>query len=552
MYVFMSFVIFGSLFFILEQVFSWRTSHALSNILLVVVAIYFPPFQIKQVHGTAKSKFASVLIWILVGISLVTFLKGKTNVLNSLLSGYDNVGHFSMMKTISECQGYLSDCELTGVATPDGYKFYPQYFHYVFSPFISTFGEQHQLSMYFAISSAIYVCTLNFAFKALGSLGEKFQLHSKATYKKKGRLKKALPNPQKNLNGGKITGPIFKVIILLLVTYIHSLGYLNYEFVILCLLAWMLVFKHISGEKDFLYVFLLFMASASIYPLVLPPNLAIMCYFVLQARAKVSKTFLIIYSVAVFLFSTLVILSNMKTNAQYVTTDGGNIVLIIFIVSILIALIWDLSSLGKSLENKWWKFEPIMLALIIYSLYSLSLFVFNIASGERMGYYTQKMSLIAILLSIPQLLYFLAKYNYLENIREQLGRKIAIWLIGMVSLVGWSTIPYINAAKQHLAILYNPMIYLSKIATFDESKSLQSERILKVAEFKQEIDEPLLIRSVTGPQDTIWANALRSSWSTDLELSLQKGVLNLNDPKIPILGSKQEGFEVSKWNQGER
>jgi hypothetical protein len=312
------------------------------------------------------------------------------------------------------------------------------------------------------------------------------------------------------------------------------------------------VSKHISGEKDFLYVFLLFMASSSIYPLVLPPNLVLMCYFVFQARAKVSRTFLVIYSMAVFLFSTLVILSNIKTNAQYVTTDGGNITLIIFIVSILIALIWDLFSLGKSFEKKWWKFEPITFTLIIYLLYSLSLFVFNISSGERMGYYTQKMSLIAILLSIPQLIYFIAKYNYLENIREQLGRKIAIWLIGMVSLIGWSTISYINVAKQQLAILYNPMVYLSKIATFDESKSLQSERILKVAEFKPEIDEPLLIRSATGPQDTIWANTLRSSWSTDLDSSLQKGVLNLNDPKTPILGSKQEGFEVSIWKQGVR
>jgi hypothetical protein len=168
-----------------------------------------------------------------------------------------------------------------------------------------------------------------------------------------------------------------------------------------------------------------------------------------------------------------------------------------------------------------------------------------------MGYYTQKMSLIAILLSIPQLLYFLAKSNYLENVRNQLGLKIAIWLIGMLSLAGLSTIPYINAAKQQLAILYNPMMYLSKIATFDDSTSPQSERILKVGVFKPEIVKPLLIRSVTGPQDTIWANALRSSWSTDLESSLQKGVLNINDPKIPILGSKQEGFEVSIWNHGE-
>jgi hypothetical protein len=551
-YVFMSFLLFGSVFFILEQFISWRISHALSNTLLVVVAIYFPPSQIKQIHGTAKSKFDSVSIWILAGISVVTLLRGKTYVLNSLLSGYDNVGHFSMMKTISECQGYLSECELTGIATPDGYRFYPQYFHYVFSPFISAFGEQHQLSMYYAISMAIYLCTLNFAFKALGSIEEKFDSHLKGTFSKKGKLKKTLLNPQKNLQSAKSTGLIFKVTILLLVTYIHGLGYLNYEFAILCLLAWLLVFKHISGKKDLLYVLLLFMASSSIYPLVLPPSLALMCYLVFQARAKVSNAFLIIYSISVFLYSTLVILSNIKTNAKYATTAGGNIFLIIFIVSILIALIWDKFGLRNSTEKKWWEFEPITFMLIIYSVYSLSLYVFNISSGERMGYYTQKMSLIAILLSIPQLLYFLAKSNYLESIRNQLGLKISIWLIGMASLAGLSTIPYINAAKQQLAILYNPMIYLSKIATFDASSSPQSERILKAAVFKPEIVEPLLIRSVTGPQDTIWANALRSSWSTDLESSLQKGVLNINDPKIPILGSKQEGFEVSIWNYGER
>jgi hypothetical protein len=315
-----------------------------------------------------------------------------------------------------------------------------------------------------------------------------------------------------------------------------------------------LIFKKTSGVKDFFYVFLLFMTTSSIYPLVIPPNLLFMCFFIFQARAKVPKTFLIIYSIAVFLFSASVIARNIKTNAQYVTTDGGNVILIIFIVSILIASVWDLIdfNLGKPLEKKWWNFEPITFTLVIYSLYSLSLFIFNISSGQRMGYYTQKMSLIAILLSIPQLIYFIAKYNYLENIREQLGRKIAIWLIGMACLIGWSIIPYINTAQQQLAILYNPMIHLSKIATIDESKSLQSERILKVADFKPEIDEPLLIRSVTGPQDTIWANALRSSWSTDLESSLQKGVLNLNDPKTPILGSKQEGFEVSIWNQGAR
>ena len=550
--VFISFLTFGSLFFILDQFLLWRISHVFSNILLVVIAIYFSPFQNMGSQRKARFKFTLVLIWILAVVSFVTLLRGKTYVLNSLLSGYDNVGHFSMMKTISECQGYLSKCELTGFATPDGYRFYPQFFHYVFSPFISALGEQHQLSTYFAISMAIYLCTLNFAFKALGSLNEKFILPSKAMYNKKGRRKKALQNPQKISNGGKITGPIFQVMVLLLVTYIHSLGYLNFEFVILCLLAWVLIFKHISGEKDFLYVFLLYSATSSIYPLVLPPNLLLMCFFIFQARSQVSKTFLIIYSTAVLLFSALVISRNMETNAQYIATDGGNIILIIFIVAILIASVWDLTNLGKPLEKQWWNFEPIIFTLVIYSLYSLSLFVFNISSGQRMGYYTQKMCLIAILFSIPQLIHFIAKYNYLENIREHLGRKIAIWLMGMVGLIGWSIIPYINAAQQQLAILYNPMIYLSKIATFDESKSIQSERILEVVEFKPEINTPLLIRSVTGPQDTIWANALRSSWSTDLESSLQKGVLNLNDPKPPILGSKQEGFEVSIWNQGVR
>jgi hypothetical protein len=489
-------------------------------------------------------RFDSLMILFLILLHTLIILQGEKSILRNLLIGYDNVGHFSMLKTLANCGGFLTNCNLTGIATPEGYRNYPQYFHYSLSSYMNVFSEENRLLTYFVISSTVYILLVFFMFRIFNfvvdtpinnrsSLGTKtLKSRSKKTPGKKSYSKKQWTIP-------------FKILILLGVTYIHSLGYLNFEYSILLLIVWVSCIQQRLLLNPLTVSLFLFMASSSSYPLIVIPCCLIFCGLILNRDYKFNKVFSTLYCLAIAIFTFNKVLGNLSTNSQYITSEGGSSEYMVVILGLVACyLYFDLVKQGN-LRNYFHSTKLLSLINSNFFVFAIFLYLFNLIRGESPGYYTQKMCMILMLFIIPDMYISAEKSGLLARVYNQLVLKILTSVIVVLLSLNVSPQFLYGTLKEKFFFVVQPAIYIRELLTLNTSKDSQSSRIVQASKLSEGEKYPLLIFSESAVQDTIWVNAIRSTWGAELERRVIEGVLTDSSKTEPAFISEDDSYQVS-------
>jgi len=518
---------YGAFKFSFDTFLSWSLSQILANVGITIIGLHLNSRQ-ETNHEVFNLRFRQSILAIFGLSSFFSLLGGNKKIMNILLPGYDNVGHFSIIKIIAECQGFLSDCQQTGNATPGGYRNYPQYFHYLFSSFFESVENSQQIKVYFLISTAIFFLNLNLSLRLIhfNTFGNPFNSSTAVKTKGKRTRGKQKSSTKNRKSQRKLIQLIFSIICLLSLTYIHSLGYVNLEFSILGVLTMLIISQQSSNKLQVLALFVVAMASSASYSLMSLPNTAVLFFIVYKINKQMEiRIELFLYSLIYLIFLGNLITNNLKVTFRYMTTSGGDISFVLIVGFLLVSYFASRFRNVDSVKAQIRSLDIVDFAFVTYSFYSLLLLLYNLFRGESIGYYTQKMSMICFLLAIPVMYRVVVEIDLLPSLFEFFGLKIMISLLVFSLVFGNSYGTLISAYKSQFSFLVPSVHYLSSIFFLRPSNLAQSERILYSSNLRGFDAKPLLIKSVTGPQDTIWVNAMRSTWSTKLENGLQQGLL---------------------------
>jgi hypothetical protein len=513
---------YGALKFSFDTFLSWNLSQILANIGMTIIGLHLNSRE-ETNYEVFNLRVRQSILSILGLFSFFRLLAGNEKIMNDLLPGYDNVGHFSMIKIVAECQSFLSDCEKTGNATPEGYRNYPQYFHYLFSSFFETLENSQQIRVYFLISTAVFLLNLNLSMRMIHSNTFENLFISSTAVKTKGKRK----NFTKRRNSKKKSIQlIFLLISFLSITYIHALGYVNMEFSILGLLTMFVISQQSFNKLQVLALFVIATASSASYPLMSLPNTAVLFFIVYKIYKQTEMRIeLLLYSLIHLIFLGNMIINNLRVTFGYMTTSGGNILFVLVVGFLLVSYFTSRFRKVDSITAEIRSLDIVDFAFVTYSLYSILLLIYNLFRGESIGYYTQKMSMIVFILAIPVMYRVVVESDLLPSLFELFGLKVIISFLAFLLVFGNPFGTLIAAYKSNFTFVTTPVHYLGNFFFLRQSDTSQSERILYSANLRGFHAKPLFIKSATGPQDTIWVNAIRSTWSTKVESGLQEGLL---------------------------
>lgn len=533
---------YGALKFFFDIFLSWNISQSLANVGITIVGLHLHSREL------VRQEFLSLrvrqgILSILSLFSLFTLLGGDKRIMNNLLVGYDNVGHFSMIKVIAECQGFLTNCEKTGIATPEGYRYYPQYFHFVFSSFFESLESAQQLKIYFVISTIVFLLNVNLAIKIIDS--KKFRKFSISTKDSGNKGKRKPPIKKSNLQK-KLLLTVFSILSALSITYIHSLGYINLEFSLLALLTMIIISQQSTNKLQVLFLFVLAAASSSAYPLMSLPNTAVLFFIVYQIYKQTeTKIPLYFYSFTYLIFLGNLILNNLNSNFRYMTTSGGNIFIVLVVGILLVSYFVVRFPRVDSLRSEFNSLEIVDFAFVTYGFYSILLLLYNYIKGESIGYYTQKMAMVVFVFAIPVINRIMNDLDLFNTLFKNFSLKVVCTVLVFSLVFGNSYGALISAYRSNFTFLINPIHYLSEFFSLRPKNVSQSERILLSANLPGYRGESLVMKSATGPQDTIWVNAIRSTWSTQVDNGLQQGLLQESKKEYLTTIQIFDNFEIA-------
>jgi len=496
--------------------------------------------------------FEKFVILGLVNFHLIVLIKGKQAILSHLLIGYDNVGHFSMMQTIKDCRSYLTECILTGTATPEGYRNYPQYFHVSFAKFIDLLGIDNRIIVYFVISSTIYVLNVYFMLRIFNIFNETFEVAGVIRVKKRksqAKINKRTHEKSKTRSVSrsiKYASLLARTFLILAATYIHSLGYLNFEYAILLLLFWIICIKQKLFFNPHFASLIIFMASSASYPLLVIPNTVLFLSIIFNSEYYASRKIKGIYIFGITLFATLKIAENISTNAVYLTSEGGSPVFMLAMLGTTILYICTDVYKSKKILIYLTSNKILNLVLVINLGFTFILFLFNQFRGNSPGYYTQKMCMFLMIFMIPPIYGFARETGLLQKTLRLFLVKSLVSIIAVSALFSISPEGIYSSFKNQLFFLSQPAIYLQNLVSFSGIKESQSLRILNSAKLISPEDSPILLHSESSVQDTIWVNTLRSTWGQQLESSMWGGILENPNKKNLIFEANDGSYWVSR------
>ena len=543
-----SFVVISAAWFLIDKV-DIGPQHLWKILFLLALFVLSQRnFLVTYSPKSEMQKFDTFTILSLSIIHCLILLQGEKGILRNLLIGYDNVGHFSMLKTLAQCDDFLTDCKLTGIATPEGYRNYPQYFHYSFSSFMNLLGEGNSLHIYFIISSTVYILLVFFMFRIFNQLIEtqgRTQPNSRRNPSKVKKSKKSEVNQRKqNYSKAPSTVPL-KILILLGVTYIHSLGYLNFEYSILLILVWVSCIQQKLLLNPLFVSLFLFMASSSSYPLIVIPSCLIFLVLILNPDFRPKKITSVLYSFSLILFTLNMILGNLSTNSEFITSIGGSSEYMFIVLALVATFLYIDIFLHRNILSYLEPARLLSLNIATYFAFTIFLFLFNLIRGESAGYYTQKMCMILMLLVIPEIYVTGQKIGLWKRLYNQVIAKLVSSLLIVVATLNVSPDFILTALKQKLFFVAQPAIYIRELITFPGSKDSQSGRIITATQLDEQIESSLLIYSKNAVQDTIWVNAIRSSWGAELEKAMLGGVLSKEPESEVIYTAEDNSYQVA-------
>jgi len=153
--------------------------------------------------------------------------------------------------------------------------------------------------------------------------------------------------------------------------------------------------------------------------------------------------------------------------------------------------------------------------------------------------------MILMLFIIPDMYISAEKSGLLARVYNQLVLKILTSVI--VVLLSLNVPPQFlyGALKEKFFFVVQPAIYIRELLTLNTSKDSQSSRIVQASKLSEGEKYPLLIFSESAVQDTIWVNAIRSTWGAELERRVIEGVLTDSSKTEPAFISEDDSYQVS-------
>ena len=449
-------------------------------------------------------------IFLLISFGLWLFMNSKQSykmLIHTLFNlGYDQVGHFAIMRTLSKCSEYLYLCDPNSSLLPLNYMFYPQQWHILFSKFMSNGDLVSILSSYIflvTISTVVSLYLLSFSFRHLtqGVVGIRF---------------KKYPNLY-------LSTRVMLSIVYLLVLIISFMGYPNFVFS-----TALFVFAVASYENSKISSYLLLSSvmiiSISMYTLFLVPGVTFFLFCTIFFKGSMGIRALNTVIWIIFAYS-VVALARGKNHVDFIGTGGGGLSLVVVATELILLAGLLLNSLqakrkeiifSSSIGNL-----VIANAIVLVSLVGLN--VLLVFMGNTTGYYLAKFSYFAVIVGLINLFIALSKLN--------LGiptPRITASSICLIVAITWYLIPRIPFAS--------PFVNLVNIASGpSETQQIRIENVYSAAKLSMSTRKPVVLLSTNSGPDTQWVNSLSGNWSAYLNNFLENKIDNeteFRDPKF--------------------
>ncbi len=418
----------------------------------------------------ALNKYQIFLIGASILPGLIGYLGGSTEILRNMLYSYDFVGHFSMVRSLNACTGFIAKCENYENFTPSGYVIYPQQWHIIAAPFFDDNNLSVKLNSFSIIVTATLMFSLIgilFAFNTLSSLNQ-------------------------TSNNKKIQN-VFSTIIVSIMMLMYIYGYINYIFSI-SLLFIGIAYITLGTNKKFVIGVTLLLLGASAYSLFFIPTIL----FVMTVLHFRNQKKLIGY-ISILIFGVVAlrnVLMSIKTGqAEFIDTESRSESFVIPVLVSAIAYVYL-----NSKENNQELILPLKLMHYSTTLFGSTVLAYLFINNQLSGYYLYKLCVFLLLIQL-----FLIFIRLGNNIKK---------------------VAYILILLLPFAAIVNPMkravnVYGMQIGIFqdDGMRDLSSE-IISAANYSFHTKKSIIVANQRFYFSSQWVNSLKGTWSVSLEADI--------------------------------
>jgi len=426
----------------------------------------------------------------LVTLGALPIVKGLKSSLSTLFVGYDNVGHFAIWRTWSECQTFLFNCKSAEDSLPIAYLEYPSQWHLLFSV-RSDFDLKTNILIYTAAT------VVTFIFSSLTLTNVAVEYHIKCSKK------------ENVIDVGTydvIYTKVVSVFLILISVFVWNTGYPNFLFSITLMVAGIFFSLEVNKSKMLFGLVLISFAGYFYTLFLIPVTFLVFCLsasgqlFIGQVK-RLAKV-LILNLVNIILSVQFLIGSFSNGQLDAVTeTSKTSIIVVIWMVFFPI------------LVFPWIRLIEFNLAIVLVILYFVAcllqiiLFLQNISGGYFMFKYW-------IMLFVVTLVFLRPHFNFQKVQDSRLGLFISNELVlfsvilAITSQLSW--VPSSNllgVMKARIAIVVN-----------DNNSS--SSEIIRLSSIVQSNQNPTLIMSPSYFRDTQWVASIAGNWTTNLQTAI--------------------------------
>jgi hypothetical protein len=462
----------GTAVFVLLVTFLRSVGQANNTVLIslcIYVTLLFGSIQKREElnQKDALNRYQIFLIGAGILPGLIGYLRGSTEILRNMLHSYDFVGHFSMVRSLNSCTGFITKCENYQNFTPSGYVIYPQQWHIIAAPFF----DDNELSTKLSSFSIIVTATLMFSL-----IGILFAFNCLSSF-------------NQTENNTKIKN-VFSTIIVSIIMLMYFYGYINYIFSI-SLLFLGIVYITLGTVKKFVIGISLLLLGASAYSLFFIPTII---FVITIFYFRKEKNLIEWISILVFIVVALknILMSITTGQAEFISAESRSES---FVIPILVSAITYVYLNSRENTQK----SPLPLKLMHYStvLFGSSVLAYLFIKNQLTGYFLYKSFVFLLLVQL-----FLIFIKFGNN-----SKKIAYILILLLPA----------------AAIVNPMkraanVYGMQIGIFqdDGMRELSSE-IVSAANYSRDTTKSIIVTNQRFYFSSQWVNSLKGTWSASLE-----------------------------------
>ena len=449
-------------------------------------------------------------IFLLLSISFWLFMNSQQSykrVIHTIFNlGYDQVGHFAIMRALSKCSEYLYICDPNSNLLPKNYMFYPQQWHILFSKLMNSGDLVATLGSYIfivIISTVISLYLLSFSIRQFTQdvVGIGF----------------------KNYPNLYLSTRVLHSTIYLLILVLSLLGYPNFVFASALFIFAIATYER-NRTSSYCLASSVLIISISMYTLFLVPSIVIflLCTFFFQGSKGLKALCVIIW--IVFSYSVVALAWN-KSHVDFIGIGGGGISLVVITTEVILltGLLLNLLQVKRKEVTFPSPTGNLIIGNAIVFVSLIGLNVLLIFIGNTTGYYLAKFSYFAVIVGLINLFIALSKLNF--RIPSPQMTSSSICLIIAITWYMTPRIPFTSPLVNFVDIITGP-------------SEIQKARIVSIysaAKLSEASEKPVVLLSSSSGPDTQWVNSLSGNWSAYLNNFLENKIDNeteFRDPKF--------------------